>query len=215
MSAMRKSGLVLAGGIMVLGLAMLGATIWAGKPMSEAAVTKDAAPFKDTPGPNLVIDVEGAKAHGQVVIDLLPNVAPKTVAQVIALAKAGAYDGVVFHRVIDGFMAQTGDVKYGKKGGDLSQAGMGGSDLPNVPAEFSNVPFSRGTVGMARAQDPNSGNSQFFIMFAPASNLNGQYTVFGHVISGMDVVDAIKRGDGPNGAVTSAPDYMAKVTVQE
>ncbi|WP_422067220.1 peptidylprolyl isomerase [Solirhodobacter olei] len=188
-----------------LGLAALG----------MASVAAPAARAADaSAGPNLVIQV-GGHDHGTIVIHLLPKVAPKTVAQVIKLAKSGAYDGVVFHRVIDGFMAQTGDVKYGKKGGDLSMAGMGGSTLPNVPAEFSKLPFVRGTVGMARAQDPNSGNSQFFIMFKPAPFLDGKYTVFGEVTSGMDVVDKIKRGDGPNGAVTSDPDYMEKVTVQE
>jgi peptidylprolyl isomerase len=121
---------------------------------------------------------------------------------------------VVFHRVIDGFMAQTGDVKFGKKGGDTSMAGMGGSDLPDIAAEFSDVPFERGTVGMARSSDPNSANSQFFIMFAPGDFLNGQYTVIGKVIKGMEVVDAIKKGEGDSGAVTD-PDFMAKVTVQE
>ncbi|MDE3123703.1 MAG: peptidylprolyl isomerase [Paracoccaceae bacterium] len=209
-----KRSPLLFGGLMASGLAILGLAIWATSPMSQAAVNKDAKPFKDTKGPHLVIQVAG-QANGTVVIDLLPKVAPKTVAQIVKLAKEGAYDGVVFHRVIDGFMAQTGDVKYGKRGGDLSHAGMGGSTLPDVPAEFSNVPFKRGTVGMARASDPNSGNSQFFIMFQPNSNLNGQYTVFGHVISGMDVVDKIKRGTGPNGMVTSEPDYMAKVTVEQ
>jgi len=167
----------------------------------------------DGPGPNLVIEVAGV-ANGEVVIDLSPDLAPKAVAQIVALAKSGAYDGVVFHRVIDGFMAQTGDVKYGKKGGDTSMAGMGGSDLPDLPAEFSATAFDRGIVGMARAQDPNSANSQFFIMFAPGDFLNGQYTVVGKVISGMDVVDQIKRGEGQNGEV-SDPDVMTKVTVQE
>jgi peptidylprolyl isomerase len=167
----------------------------------------------DGPGPNLVIDVAGA-ANGQVVIDLAADIAPKHVAQIVALAKSGAYDNVVFHRVIDGFMAQTGDVQYGKKGGDTAMAGMGGSDLPNIPAEFSDVPFERGIVGMARSQDPDSANSQFFIMFAPGDFLNGQYTVVGKVISGMDVVDAIKRGEGGNGEVTD-PDVMTKVSVQE
>ncbi len=167
----------------------------------------------DGPGPNLVIDVTGL-ANGQIVIDLASDVAPLHVAQIVALAKSGAYDNVVFHRVIDGFMAQTGDVQYGKVGGDTSMAGMGGSDLPDIPAEFSALPFERGIVGMARAQDPNSANSQFFIMFAPGDFLNGQYTVIGKVISGMDVVDVIKRGEGQNGAV-SDPDVMAKVTVQE
>ena len=167
----------------------------------------------DGPGPNLVIEVDGV-AKGEVVIDLSPDLAPKAVAQIVALAKAGAYDNVVFHRVIDGFMAQTGDVKYGKKGGDTTMAGMGGSDLPDLPAEFSTTAFDRGIVGMARSSDPNSANSQFFIMFAPGDFLNGQYTVVGKVISGMEIVDQIKRGDGANGEVTD-PDVMAKVTVQE
>ncbi len=167
----------------------------------------------DGPGPNLVIEVSGA-ANGEIVIDLNPDIAPKHVAQIVALAKSGAYDNVVFHRVIDGFMAQTGDVQYGKKGGDTSMAGMGGSTLPNVPAEFSAVPFERGIVGMARAQDPDSANSQFFIMFAPGDFLNGQYTVVGKVIKGMEVVDAIKKGEGQGGEVTD-PDVMTKVTVQE
>ncbi len=167
----------------------------------------------DGPGPNLVIEVSGA-ATGEIVIDLNPDIAPKHVAQIVALAKSGAYDNVVFHRVIKDFMAQTGDVQYGKKGGDTSMAGMGGSTLPNIPAEFSAVPFERGIVGMARAQDPDSANSQFFIMFAPGDFLNGQYTVVGKVIAGMDVVDTIKKGEGQNGEV-SDPDVMTKVTVQE
>ncbi len=167
----------------------------------------------DGPGPNLVIEVAGV-ANGQIVIDLNPDIAPKHVEQIVALAKSGAYDNVLFHRVIDGFMAQTGDVQYGKKGGDVTMAGMGGSDLPDLPAEFSDVSFDRGIVGMARAQDPNSANSQFFIMFAPGEFLNGQYTVVGKVISGMEIVDQIKRGEGQNGEVTD-PDVMAKVTVQE
>ena len=152
---------------------------------------------------------------GPVVIQLMPDVAPKSVAQVKALAAKGAYDNVVFHRVIDGFMAQTGDVKFGKQGGpsyNPSLAGTGGSTLPDLPAEFSKVPFQRGTVGMARAQDPNSGNSQFFIMFADGPFLNGQYTVVGKVVSGMEYVDKIKRGEGGNGEVTN-PDKMIKVSV--
>ncbi|HCZ01691.1 MAG TPA: peptidylprolyl isomerase, partial [Rhodobacter sp.] len=134
-----------------------------------AALLLTAAPAfaeGDGPGPNLVIDVTGT-ANGQIVIDLAADVAPKHVEQIVALAKAGSYDNVVFHRVIDGFMAQTGDVQYGKAGGDTSMAGMGGSDMPNLPAEFSDVGFDRGIVGMARAQDLDSANSQFFIMFAP------------------------------------------------
>jgi len=183
--------------------------------LSLAALLLIAAPaFAETdgPGPNLVIEV-GGEAKGEIVIDLADHVAPKHVAQIVALAKEGAYDDVVFHRVIDGFMAQTGDVQYGKGGGS-AQAGMGGSHLPDLPAEFSNLTFDRGVVGMARSADPNSANSQFFIMFAPASHLDGQYTVVGRVISGMEVVDAIKKGTGRNGEVES-PDRMVKVTVQE
>jgi peptidylprolyl isomerase len=181
------------------------------KILALALIAGPAFAQDDGPGPNLSIDVTGA-ANGTIVIDLLPDVAPKHVAQITALATAGAYDGVIFHRVIDGFMAQTGDVQFGKVGGDTSMAGMGQSEMPNLPAEFSDIPFARGIVGMARSQDPDSANSQFFIMFAPGDSLNGQYTVVGRVISGMEVVDAIKRGEGANGEVTD-PDVMAKVTV--
>ncbi|WP_062762951.1 peptidylprolyl isomerase [Falsirhodobacter sp. alg1] len=167
------------------------------------------AQTSDGPGPNLVIDIAGPGANGQVVIDLLPDVAPKHVAQIVKLAETGEYDDVVFHRVIDGFMAQTGDVQFGK-GAVTRQSGMGGSELPDLPAEFSDRPFQRGTVGMARSQDPNSANSQFFIMFAPGDFLNGQYTVVGQVIAGMDVVDQITKGEPP-----ANPDRMVKVTVEE
>jgi len=160
------------------------------------------------------IDVAG-QANGTIVIDLFEDVAPKHVAQITALAAAGEYDGVVFHRVIDGFMAQTGDVQFGRQGGDLSVAGMGGSALPDLPAEFSDVPFARGVVGMARSQDPDSANSQFFIMFDQGDFLNGQYTVVGQVTAGLDVIDAIKRGEGDNGAVIGDPDVMVAVRVTE
>jgi peptidylprolyl isomerase len=199
---------VLAGGVFAAGLAVV-----VGYGISQT--TPALAQATDGPGPNLVIEVAG-QANGTVVIDLLPDVAPKHVAQITALAKEGAYDNVVFHRVIEGFMAQTGDVSNGKAGGDLSMAGMGGSSLPDIPAEFTNdLSFQRGVVGMARAQDPNSANSQFFIMFADGSFLDGQYTIVGNVVSGMEVVDAIKRGDGQNGEVSGTPDVMTKVTVQE
>ena len=167
----------------------------------------------DGPGPNLVIDVEG-EANGRVVIDLFEDVAPAHVEQIAALAEEGAYDGVFFHRVIEGFMAQTGDVEFARSEGDMRRAGMGGSSRPDLPAEFSDIPFDRGIVGMARAQDPHSANSQFFIMFQDGHFLNGQYTVVGRVIEGMDVVDAIKRGTGPNGAVTGVPDVMLDVSVE-
>jgi peptidylprolyl isomerase len=168
----------------------------------------------DGPGANMTIEVAG-EANGTIVIDLDSIKAPKHFAQIKELADKGAYDGVVFHRVIDGFMAQTGDVQFGKSGADISQAGTGASDLPDIPAEFSDTPFLRGTVGMARSNDPNSANSQFFIMFAPGDFLNGQYTVIGHVISGMEVVDAIKKGNPDlNGGVEGDPDRMVKVTVE-
>ncbi len=158
------------------------------------------------------IQVAG-QANGTITIDLFEEVAPQHAERITRLASEGAYDGVVFHRVIEGFMAQTGDVEYGKMGGNLSYAGRGGSSYPNIPAEFSDVPYDRGVVGMARAQSPNSANSQFFIMFAPGYFLNGQYTVIGQVTKGMDVVDAIKLGKGRNGAVIGQPDAMMKVSV--
>ena len=158
------------------------------------------------------IQVAG-QANGTITIDLFEDVAPQHAERITRLASEGAYDGVVFHRVIEGFMAQTGDVEYGKMGGNLSYAGRGGSSYPNLPAEFSDVPLDRGVVGMARAQSPNSANSQFFIMFEPGYFLNGQYTVIGQVTQGMDVVDAIKLGKGRNGAVIGQPDAMMKVSV--
>lgn len=162
--------------------------------------------------PKLAIEVDG-EAKGTIVINLRPDLAPGHVERIVALAKSGAYDGVAFHRVIEGFMAQTGDVAFGK-GEDLSRAGMGGSDLPDLKAEFTATPFERGTMGMARSQNPNSANSQFFITYGPTSHLNGQYTVLGQVESGMEVVDAIRKGAGGNGSVSN-PDRMVKVTVQE
>jgi len=152
---------------------------------------------------------------GDVTIALRPDLAPKHVEQIKALVREGAYDNVAFHRVIDGFMAQTGDVKYGdlESGYSPERVGTGGSDKPDLPAEFSKEPFVRGVVGMARAQNPDSANSQFFIMFAPESQLDGKYTVVGQVESGMEHVDAIKKGDrSANGAVTD-PDRMIKVRI--
>ena len=154
---------------------------------------------------------------GPVVIELMPDVAPQHVKRIKELAKKGAYDNVAFHRVIEGFMAQTGDVQFGNmaNGFQPDRAGTGGSDLPNLPAEFSSVPFERGVLGMARSQDPDSANSQFFIMFAPGDFLNGQYTVVGKVVSGMEFVDKIKRGDQDNNGSVTDPDRMLKVTVSE
>ena len=149
---------------------------------------------------------------GNVEIELFPDVAPNHVKRIITLAKNNEYDGVVFHRVIDGFMAQTGDVKFGNsKNFNSKLVGTGGSSLPDLKAEFSNLPHERGTLSMARSMDPNSANSQFFICFDAAPHLDGQYTVFGKVIQGMEFVDKIKKGDGPNGTVSN-PDKILDIT---
>ncbi len=153
---------------------------------------------------------------GDVTIALRPDLAPKHVAQIRKLVRDGAYDNVAFHRVIDGFMAQTGDVQYGdmEDGFNPQAVGTGGSDLPDLPAEFSTSEhFVRGVVGMARAQNPNSANSQFFIMFAPAPSLDGQYTIVGTVESGMEAVDKIKKGDQAQNGVVAEPDRMIKVRI--
>ena len=147
---------------------------------------------------------------GTVTIQLLPDVAPKHVERMKELARAGKYDNVAFHRVIEGFMAQTGDVANGnmEDNFNLRAAGTGGSDLPNVPAEFSKVPHARGSIGAARSANPDSANSQFFINFKDNDFLNGQYTVYGQVISGMEHVDAITRGEPP-----ANPDRMISMKV--
>lgn len=147
---------------------------------------------------------------GTVTIELLPDVAPKHAERMKELARAGAYDNVVFHRVIDGFMAQTGDVANGNSAKDFNirMAGTGGSDLPNLPAEFSSLPHDRGTLGAARSANPDSANSQFFINFSDNHFLNGQYTVYGRVIEGMEHVDKIVRGEPP-----VSPDEMISVKV--
>src|SRR6188768_2999314 len=164
------------------------------------------AEIKD-PENTLLIEL---KDGGLVVVEMLPDVAPRHVERIKALARAGEYDNVAFHRVIDGFMAQTGDVEHGdmEAGFNLRRAGTGGSSQPDLPAEFSKLPFDRGAVGMARSQNPNSGNSQFFIMFQNGHFPNGQYTVWGRVTKGMEHVDAITRGEPP-----SSPDRMLKVRV--
>jgi len=154
---------------------------------------------------------------GPVVIEINDK-APKHAARIKALVEGGEYDNVAFHRVIEGFMAQTGDVEFGdlESGFNAQRVGTGGSKLPDLEAEFSKeTPFKRGTVGMARSASPNSANSQFFIMFAPAPHLEGEYTVVGDVVSGMEHVDAIKRGNAAANGVVSEPDRMKKVTVGE
>ena len=147
---------------------------------------------------------------GDVEIELFEDIAPKHVERIKKLANDGMYDNVVFHRVIDGFMAQTGDVQFGNSSSaqyNIDRAGMGGSDLPDLPAEFSDVPHLRGTLSMARSSNPDSANSQFFICFDDAPHLDRNYTVFGKVTKGMELVDNIKRGTGPNGSVTE-PDKI-------
>ncbi len=188
-------------------LALAAAFLWWPRPAAVPPVTEP------TPvaGDMLVITLK----DGDVKIRLRPDLAPKHVERIEALTKAGAYDNVAFHRVIDGFMAQTGDVEFGdmEDGYNPARAGTGGSDLPDLPAEFSAEPFAEGVVGMARSASPDSANSQFFIMFAPAPHLNGQYTVVGEVVGGMEHVHAIKKGDPRSGAVDN-PDRMIKVRVE-
>jgi peptidylprolyl isomerase len=185
---------LLAGLFPIAGLVLsLPATVFIGATMSQAAAVAD-------PENTIYLDLK----DGRVVIQLLPDIAPKHVERVKLLARKGFYDGTPFHRVIEGFMAQ---------GGDPTGTGSGGSGLGNLPAEFSRTrKFLRGTVGAARTQDPNSADSQFFIMFAPAPNLDGQYTIWGQVISGMEHVDAIKRGSGGNGLVRD-PDKIVHFRV--
>ena len=162
------------------------------------------------PEDTLLIDL----VTGRVVIEMYPDFAPGHVARIRELVRAGLYDGVAFHRVIDGFMAQTGDVKFGnvKSNYNPSLVGTGNSDLANLPAEFNELKHLRGTASMARTSDPNTANSQFFICFADVAFLDGQYTVWGKVVEGMEHVDKIKRGTGQNGEVAN-PDFMIKVTV--
>ncbi|WP_375172668.1 peptidylprolyl isomerase [Pseudooceanicola sp.] len=163
------------------------------------------AEIKD-PENTILVELKG----GTVTIELLPDVAPKHAERMKELARAGAYDNVAFHRVIDGFMAQTGDVQHANMEKDYNprMAGTGGSDMPDLPAEFSKLPHDRGTLGAARSQNPNSANSQFFINFSDNHFLNGQYTVYGRVTSGMEHVDAITRGEPP-----ANPDRMISVKV--
>ncbi|MCP8882048.1 peptidylprolyl isomerase [Devosia sp. XJ19-1] len=173
-----------------------------------------AAPaFAQTGTPHLILTLE----DGVVDIELLPAIAPKHVERVVALTEAGEYDNVVFHRVIDGFMAQTGDVQNGDSSDasyNLQMAGTGGSDMPDVEAEFNSESFQRGVLGAARSQDPNSFNSQFFITTADASFLDGQYTVFGKVVSGMEAIDALEKGPQEmNGAVAN-PDKIVSAAIE-
>ncbi len=155
--------------------------------------------------------------NGEVKIELFPDVAPNHVKRFKTLANSNKYDGVVFHRVIDGFMAQTGDVEYGNSTNakfDLNRAGTGSSDLPDLKSEFSDLPHEKGTLSMARSSNPNSANSQFFICFESAPHLDRQYTIFGKVVSGMEFVDSIKRGEGSSGPVSN-PDIIISLKSSE
>jgi cyclophilin family peptidyl-prolyl cis-trans isomerase len=153
--------------------------------------------------------------HGDVKIELFKDVAPNHVNRILELSKNGKYDGVAFHRVIDGFMAQTGDVQHGNTKNNFNPAmvGTGGSDLPDLKAEFNNIPHERGTLSMARSQNPDSANSQFFICFDKAPHLDRQYTAFGKVLEGMEFIDKIKRGAPGSGAVSN-PDIIVSITVK-
>ena len=154
--------------------------------------------------------------NGTVTIELFADVAPNHVERFKKLSEEKKYDGVVFHRVISGFMAQSGDVKFGNsnlESYDIKRAGTGGSDYPDLKAEFSDIPHERGTLSMARSSDPNSANSQFFICFQSAPHLDRQYTVFGKVIKGMELIDLIKKGEGPNGQVTN-PDKIISLSIK-
>lgn len=195
-------------GLFALGVGILGAS-W----FNLMSANAETAVPSDHSGPVMVIEVAGATT-GEMRIALRDDLAPGHVERIVTLAERGDYDGVVFHRVIEGFMAQTGDVAHGTDEGNRRMWGTGGSDMPNLQAEFSAQSFERGVVGMARSQNPNSANSQFFIMFAPAPHLDGQYTVVGQMIDGYEVLDAIKRGTGGNGAVVGTPDRMQRVTIE-
>ncbi len=180
--------------------------------LAAAAAIALASPAKAAePENTMIITLKS----GDVTIALRPDLAPKHVEQIKALVRGGEYDNVAFHRVIDGFMAQTGDVEFGdmEDGFNAGRAGTGGSTRGNIEAEFAKASFRRGTVGMARAQNPNSANSQFFIMFAPAPHLNGQYTIVGEVESGMEHVDAIKKGSQAQNGAVAKPDRMFTVRI--
>lgn len=179
------------------------ALLFTGVSLAAAGLAAAGARAQPAPDPEntLYLDLKS----GRVVIQMFPDLAPKAVAQIKTLSRQGFYDNTPFHRVIEGFMAQ---------GGDPTGTGTGGSKLPNVPAEFTTKRhFLRGTCGMARASDPDSGNSQFYIMFAPTPSLDGKYTIWGQVVKGMEYVDQIKRGTGSNGMVIGEPDRIVHMRV--
>lgn len=203
---------VLAWVLAIVGVVIIGGYYWKTSLPAPAQAEAGNRGSDAGSGPVLEITVVG-EANGVIRVQLLEDVAPNHAKRIATLAREGAYDGVLFHRVIEGFMAQTGDVEFGKAGRDTTRVGTGGSDLPDLAAEFSDIPFERGIVGMARSARPDSANSQFFIMFGSAPNLNGQYTVVGRVLEGLGVLDAIKLGKGRNGSVLGTPDMMKSVKV--
>lgn len=188
-SPMSRAGLIL--GIILAAIGILFA----------ASLMTPSAALAQQGKPHLLLELK----NGTVDIELLPEIAPRHVERVETLAGQGFYDGIVFHRVIEGFMAQTGDP---------TGTGMGGSELPDLPAEFSDTPFARGVIGAARTADPNSANSQFFITYADAPHLNGQYTVWGRVVAGMEFVDAIKKGDPNQNGVVADPDKIVSARIE-
>jgi peptidylprolyl isomerase len=198
-------------GIFIAGIILLAMYYFSTLPGPVPPVPDDTATVVR---PQIEITIEG-QANGVVVIELFADVAPLHVERIVTLARAGTYDGVVFHRVIDRFMAQTGDVEFGRIDGPRGRAGQGGSDMPDLAAEFSEISFEAGIVGMARANDPNSANSQFFIVIEPARHLDGKYTVVGKVVSGLELVRKIKLGVGPQGTVIAPQDVMVSVRVVE
>jgi peptidylprolyl isomerase len=180
---------------------LIGALAIAFAAVFATAFTFPAAAQDQAGTPHLMLELPA----GTVDIELLPDLAPQHVERIVTLADEGFYNGLVFHRVIDGFMAQTGDP---------TGTGAGGSDLPDLPAEFTSESFARGVLGMARTNDPNSANSQFFITYADAPHLNGQYTVFGRVVSGMEAVDALKKGDPATNGMVDGPDAIVSATIE-
>ena len=170
------------------------------------ALTAEGVVMANDPENSIQIELK----DGNVIIELLPDIAPNHVNRIKELAREGFYDGVPFHRVIEGFMAQTGDVQFGNINYyDPTSVGRGGSQLPDLIAEFSDIPFVRGAVGMARSQNPDSANYQFFLMFEEAAHLNGKYTVVGRVISGIEVMMNIKKGNSSTGLMYQ-PDYISR-----
>ncbi|MEL6583588.1 MAG: peptidylprolyl isomerase [Pseudomonadota bacterium] len=191
--------------VLLAGLLLAAASpLWAQEPAEEPA-----------PRLTFVLEVEAKTGTGEIVIELLPDVAPRHVARIMTMNARGAYDNVAFHRVIDGFMAQTGDVEFGRMDDfDWQQVGRGRSNLPDIPAEFSDIPFTPGVVAMARGSEPDSANSQFFIMTADQPSLTGQYTVIGRVLEGMEMVLTLETGLPQLNGMVSYPDRITTTRIE-